>query len=973
MTMPEYDYGEWTRPEVRAEIEQERQDEIAEQQAQTRQEIVDRINQPGVNPNLKPEVLAGLPYETTGEIKNVIKTSNPDKFVVQMQLKDAPKEYRPVYMNRNEVLKMGGEIPLEQNWKPGGEQRTEQSEARERERKAKEPKPEPEPELVQVGLQTGKIEYITKKEADAIKKDSATLWEQLKRDGISAYNQSVKTEYKLQAAEVEESERKFKESLKEYPKEIQDAYKKDGYDGYVKAVKEYNAKAEKEHADRIELLKESELLNLAHASDSGKALTGKEAFDSMVKSGDIPAGSTFKGVDKDGNIEYIPPFKGTPTLTQYDARYFEEKGWEFDRNKLVKDFARANGKEAIEKAKAALADYDKRLIEANKAYKDKYGSMAKETALTGAENLIPFVATARYWGEMSTKQKVVALSIDTASTLLILYGPKLLKIAGRTITGESQLVKLASKSGAAGKALQTATRDYESVLTSKLPKTQAGLVDMANKVEKARIASVKADKAFLNKLETVGSVTKKELKKIETKSGIKGFKQAVTDVSKAQKELTKAVKQVEKNPVSMAKDNTAALKALDNLAQKQAKLQTALDNAGSVLKPRYTESPPAPEFKGFKTTWEKSNPKLVKREQDILDDMQKWVDETRAGAGGTKGKASKPAVIEATKPVKIKATAKLKLTPEYAEAKPGVKPKVKVPAVTKTKPAVFPRGKTAVTTKTESVPSEAYGRMTREQIIRQYGVDTADTIQYQARSIQDSLVGSKLLSKLNPAQREGIESAIKSSVTAGILSKTTEATDLQAKEAIKSALKPATKLLTATQVKTLTSTVTKQVEKIKLPTKPIGGAFKTPIKLPGGRGTDEKEKEWTPEDVKSAIAWRDGFVVHAIKSPYRRGIDEKSYNVNNLPAGMVVMTNYKGQGSQSRTAKVTGKFPNKLTVDVGNQDVVITKNRKGVNIRHYRDNRHSSSMTTISKKRGRIYRTRAGGSEIFSRRPMRGY
>jgi hypothetical protein len=147
---------------------------------------------------------------------------------------------------------------------------------------------------------------------------------------------------------------------------------------------------------------------------------------------------------------------------------------------------------------------------------------------------------------------------------------------------------------------------------------------------------------------------------------------------------------------------------------------------------------------------------------------------------------------------------------------------------------------------------------------------------------------------------------------------------------------------------------------------------------PPGIGAPE-QKEWTPEEVKSAIAWTDGFAVHAIKSPHRRTIDEKSFNVNHLPPGLIVMKNYAGKGSQQRSAKVTGKFPSRLTVDVGNQDVIITNRHGKVQLRHMRDTRGTTSQTTINKghsisqKRGRIYHTRAAGGTIIGRRPMRGY
>jgi len=165
------------------------------------------------------------------------------------------------------------------------------------------------------------------------------------------------------------------------------------------------------------------------------------------------------------------------------------------------------------------------------------------------------------------------------------------------------------------------------------------------------------------------------------------------------------------------------------------------------------------------------------------------------------------------------------------------------------------------------------------------------------------------------------------------------------------------------------------------PIEPKGGKVIPKGNIKGGGSS----KDWTPEDIKSAIAWRDGIVVHAIRSPYRRGVDEKSYSVDKLPEGLTVMQNYGGKGSQQRSAKVTGQFPKKLTVDVGKMDVTITRQSGGkVRMTHNFDRRGTRSQTTIGKpgrkgfsniseRKGRIYRTKAGGSTIFSRRPMKGY
>lgn len=160
----------------------------------------------------------------------------------------------------------------------------------------------------------------------------------------------------------------------------------------------------------------------------------------------------------------------------------------------------------------------------------------------------------------------------------------------------------------------------------------------------------------------------------------------------------------------------------------------------------------------------------------------------------------------------------------------------------------------------------------------------------------------------------------------------------------------------------------------------------TPPKEPpvASKGTGKKEKEWTKEEFTSAIKWKDGFVIHAVKSPYRHGVDEESFHINNIPKDWDLsdVLNYEGPGSQQASVKVTGKFPSKLTVDVGNQDVILTRQRGNkVRMQHNYGPRTVSHNTikkrnrgrNISKKRGRIYVTKAGGSTMLSRRPLRGY
>lgn len=117
-------------------------------------------------------------------------------------------------------------------------------------------------------------------------------------------------------------------------------------------------------------------------------------------------------------------------------------------------------------------------------------------------------------------------------------------------------------------------------------------------------------------------------------------------------------------------------------------------------------------------------------------------------------------------------------------------------------------------------------------------------------------------------------------------------------------------------------------------------------------GPGKEKKEWTKEEIKSALAWKDGFEIHAIKSPYRRGIDEKSFHVSNVPPGLKVY-DFKGKGSQEKSLVLKGNVPATMTIDVGNQDVTIKKTKTGrYRMIHSLDRSNTVSMATIKKDRG---------------------
>lgn len=234
----------------------------------------------------------------------------------------------------------------------------------------------------------------------------------------------------------------------------------------------------------------------------------------------------------------------------------------------------------------------------------------------------------------------------------------------------------------------------------------------------------------------------------------------------------------------------------------------------------------------------------------------------------------------------------------------------------------------------------------RKKMLEEAGIETADSRAYPY--IRIGVVPSELtkgLPAITPAPKPGIETK-----------------PVPAPELIhppKTEIKPETPPISG-----LTSTPETIIETPEITPTNTPTEITTPPEKSLTSKTDEKKnrqksdiggdkKEWTPEEVKSAIAWRDGFAVHAIKSPYRRGIDEKSFHVNHLPQGLKVMDFYKGPGSQERSAKVTGTLPAELTVDVGNQDVHITPIKKTGRVRlmHVRDTTGTRSMTTVTKNR----------------------
>jgi hypothetical protein len=600
---------------------------------------------------------------------------------------------------------------------------------------------------------------------------------------------------------------------------------------------------------------------------------------------------------------------------------------------------------------------------AQEDFKNLYGNKAyaKAVGISLGDALIPYYSTARHWGELTTKDKIIYMAEDTGSVLLMLYGGKIPSAAGKILTGESKTINLASKAGEAGKILNAASSEYERALTTNVPKTEAGLVRMANKVDTARTASLKADRAFLSQIEKVNTVSIAGLKKIESNSGLKGLKNAVLDVQTASKAVDRAWQQVESMPFAIedkpgnAISNRAYLKALENLQSKQAGLQSALDKAGSILKPRYTEKPAATEFKGFKAIWEKADPKITQHKQEILTDLQRWLDRTKASeTGQVQGKTP---VIEATKPLEVKPENKLTLRPEYKEPKPEGRAKVKTPKVAETemRPFIPTKGAGKVSARRENIPTEAYGRMTYEQIRRLYGETELADVRSQSldKALQwlKSNTGIKewqqIRDQIDIMARQGVNPANQTQLQNMVK------TALKNKEALKEEAAPRVKEVT----QALNKVAVKVAVKIQVPTrinrKP-GDKLRLPLRLHGGDSDATKRK--FIEESEASVTYRRGEldgkgVWHTWA--FNEGKPTRVIVVGPAPAGAELAT---GPRSAYRTAQRLGKgaFKHNLFEDTGAVDTRITSASGKPVISFQRDPSISQRPPRLSPKMPRL-------------------
>lgn len=927
---------------------------------------------------------------------------------------------------------------------------------------------------VQVGVKTESPELILDTpEIKALQRNDPKLYQVLKGQGVEAYNNAVTAEQYATKAEIARFERintqlpdgqwVSKADLAKTKRDSPEVYlllTTQGLNAANKYVEDYNAKA---------------AIHNAQVEKQNLAISKLEPFT--------------KG-DKVDVLAFIRANRDTASQTLQDAGYEEKdiKQWQKDtisplylnaiyqetlkekRNELLK----TEKPQPLEDATAFYSRVDSLArAEAYKGFtKAEQAQLTKEQLISLEGFLIPGVETAAHWSYLSTPEKVFAVTTDVVMVATILWGGKILTGAARKLglTSIAKVEKLAVKAGKAGKDLEKATAQAlkNAGKTGTIAETKQFILN--NTVETAQRASMKADTAFLNKLETLDRISPKDLKLLEKQSGIKGLSQSIRDVSTASKDVKVAWKYADKSKFYTAPKNAAQLEAnnrhlfrLAELQDAKVRLDLALERAGSTLKPRYSQQIAEPRISplyerfgpyqtkrvtmktpltkdeiallGFreelggtrKSLAELKNtlsPEEYKRLQAYLktrtkipqaklnkaklkklklnadEETLKRLDEWLSSPGGKDSPrykrledlAKKSRERYETAQQQARAQARVTLAEQAKELPELLAKRVPLPKgkpKPTLKPSELPKVKPAPTSAFPGIkvkPKEVVTAKTEKQRAAQYS--TEELADVRSQTISEALSKTRGFERLTPKEWQQVNELIKEGVKAGTETQTKVITkgltSTQARDAVKEAVKqkineiaqtkpvPITKPQVDIVIKTIvdTPTPTKPIEPIK-PLKPFKPKLKPPLKLTLPSGGKEEE-EWTPEEIKSAIAWKDGFVVHALKSPYRRGIDERTYHISNVPPGLKVM-NIRGKGSQQATIRSTGITPARITVDVGNQDAIITRSGGRVSIRHRRDTRGTVSMATISKKRGRIYHTNIGGSEVLSRHPLRGF
>lgn len=244
-----------------------------------------------------------------------------------------------------------------------------------------------------------------------------------------------------------------------------------------------------------------------------------------------------------------------------------------ERGKLESDaemYVRIDGL-ARAKAYEALTPTEKRVVE-------------KETFVAAEGILVPGVETTAHWAYLSTPEKAIAVTLDVASVAFMLWGGSVVSGAGRKLglSGIGKIERLAVDARKTGEAYETARAGLQKTLTTAdLGVNRVAIAQEANAVQQLEIKAAKASLKFTDKFQTLKSVSPKELTSIEKKSGVKGFKAAVLDVSKAADDVRDAWKYADRSKFyATGTTNLKGQPLVDSIAKQYGLESKSVDRIG---------------------------------------------------------------------------------------------------------------------------------------------------------------------------------------------------------------------------------------------------------------------------------------------------------------------------------------------------------------------------------------------------------
>lgn len=701
-------------------------------------------------------------------------------------------------------------------------------------------------------------------------------------------------------------------AIQSSPKELRDAYYQLGIEGYNKAVEDYNKRIQNR--------------------------SPQEVFQSLVDKGQIPKNATFERIDSDGNLIYSVPAEAATAKANWTV-------WSAVQSQAYRD--RVN---ELLKTRPHLSQFDAENI-ANSEFK------AKGATLTPKPSLVKQVQMANEHYNSLSKEEQAAIAKTWRETpvkgLSMIFPPAMALSEDVTIkdikpidwaAGAAQVALLATPFVAAPlAALGSAGR--AAVFAIPIAGGAVFATDTAvnwnNMSVEERAFSMAMDALILGT--AIGSAVRVRMPKrygeltgkvVDTSAKAGKAKTAAKVEATLDDAMSNMSEAIRTKNVKLLKTSGQQIKVIaeQNPNSPVSKLmltkgETIVANADDYIKLAGTK--PSPKDVKAVDKGLKANEDFIKNAEEVLkktdnpktrEAIQKALKEARRQVKvAERTKVAIP--LEKIEPFpegkylpaipKEKALTRVKPSPGLASAKtakpkesafPGIKPKVEVQT---------DRGST------NTIPREAFGRMTIEQIAQRYGVEADEIVWAVARTL--------------PEVREQIKIAIFSRPFASPDEKAKAAVFIRAISKAQSQLREETKTRTQPlsrvreQIKEQIREQLKEQIKEKVATEPKQQLIE---KLTTKQATQQKPKikvrpeskdslefsELTPKEREGAVTWKQGFGWWVVLK------DKRAFFIRAKPEGATVI---QLTGEPSKTIQVHKGRSFSFNADLGITDIRV--------------------------------------------------